>query len=266
MADAADAAGSPFWFKGAPVLGFSRSLLASKFGKSLSYSGAKGVNSGLPLAERPKPVSVKFTKAGTFTYFCDIHPGMKGTVRVLAKKKKVPSTKADAKAVAKQVSKALATAKQLAASTAPAGTMRIGAAGAGGVERFAFVPDTLTVDRGTTVKFAMPPGSREDHTATAGPGDPSDPKGADTYLGKLAASFQAPAIDPIATYASEPPMSPPAALSPSLHGNGFWNSGVLDTVAASPLPADSSVTFAAPGTYAFYCLIHPFMKATVTVK
>ena len=32
-------------------------------------------------------MTVKFTKSGTFTYYCDIHPGMKGTVKVLAKSK-----------------------------------------------------------------------------------------------------------------------------------------------------------------------------------
>ena len=34
---------------------------------------------------------------------------------------------------------------------------------------------------------------------------------------------------------------------------------------ATPLPRGERVTFAAPGTYTFYCLIHPFMKGTVVV-
>jgi plastocyanin len=40
----------------------------------------------------------------------------------------------------------------------------------------------------------------------------------------------------------------------------------MDTSNASPLPASGAVTFGAPGSYDFYCLIHPFMKATVTVQ
>lgn len=262
-ADTPDAAGADFWFKGLDILGFNPKLLKSNFGRTLIVTGKRSLNSGLPLAPKPKPVTLRFTKAGTYTYFCDVHPGMKGTVRVVPKRKSVPSAAADARRVAQQVTRAIATAKGLRDKTAGAKTVRIGVAGAGGVERFAFAPFALSVKPGETVKFEMWPGSREAHTATAGPGDPQ--KQADSYLGKLAASFQSPALSPLATYPSERPGSAPAQLSPSLHGNGFWNTGVLDTVPGSPLPADNSVTFATAGTYAFYCLIHPVMKATVTV-
>ena len=72
-------------------------------------------------------------------------------------------------------------------------------------------------------------------------------------------------LDPRGVYPSE---QPPATgtLTPALHGNGFWSTGVMDTAAGTPLPASNSVTFGAPGTYEFYCLIHPFMHATVTVQ
>ncbi len=40
----------------------------------------------------------------------------------------------------------------------------------------------------------------------------------------------------------------------------------MDTVSASPLPASNRVTFAAAGTYQFYCMIHPFMHGTVVVQ
>jgi plastocyanin len=66
-------------------------------------------------------------------------------------------------------------------------------------------------------------------------------------------------------YPSDPPGTL-AALSPTLHGNGFWNSGVLDTAKATPLPTSNAVTFTTPGTYNFYCLIHPFMHGTVVVQ
>jgi plastocyanin len=57
-----------------------------------------------------------------------------------------------------------------------------------------------------------------------------------------------------------------ASLTPTSHGNGFWGTGIMDTVSASPLPSSGKVTFAQAGTYNFYCLIHPFMKATVTAS
>lgn len=44
-----DAAGNPFWFNGAvPQVGFNPILGKSNLGKTLSYDGSKGVNSGLP--------------------------------------------------------------------------------------------------------------------------------------------------------------------------------------------------------------------------
>jgi plastocyanin len=64
-----DAAGKAFWFNGQPMLGFNPALLKGIFGKRLAYTGAKRVASGLPLSRRPKPFTVKFTKAGSYTYY-----------------------------------------------------------------------------------------------------------------------------------------------------------------------------------------------------
>jgi plastocyanin len=255
-----DAAGAPYWFNGQPNMGFTSSLLTSSFGKTVTYTGAKAVNSGLPLGP-PKPFTVKFTKTGTYTYLCDIHAGMKATVKVLPKSKSVPTAKADAARVKTQIATAVKTAKALTKVTQPANTVDLGVAGLHGVELFVFAPANLTVPTGTTVNFAMTKNSFEVHTATTGPGTPQQ---ADSFLGKLFASVETPVFDPQVVYPSDPPGTP-AALTPASHGNGFWNSGVLDAVSASPLPGSNSVTFASPGTYTFYCAIHPFMKGTVTV-
>ena len=121
---------------------------------------------------------------------------------------------------------------------------------------------TTTVAVGTTVSFQMSPGSFETHTATFGPGNIEDPT---SYIGKIAKSFEGAALDNTGVYPSEQPPTV-GTLTPTLHGNGFWNSGALDRVNATPLPPASQVKFATPGTYTFYCLIHPFMKGTVTVQ
>lgn len=260
VAGVLDAAGAPFFFNGAPSFITNGALFAppGKFGKTLVYNGTKAIESGLPTARNAKPMVVRFTKAGLLTYFCDLHPGMKGTVRVAAKSKAVPSSTADAKRVKAQAASAVAVSKTFKNLKPPANTVYVGAAGKGGVELFGFAPSKLTVPVGTTVTFTVPKGSFETHTASTGPGDPDkDPK---SYLGAIAAADD----DQRVVYPSNPPPAP-AALTPLLHGNGFWSSGAMDSN-PSPLPASNSVTFAAAGTYEFYCLIHTFMHGTITAQ
>jgi plastocyanin len=259
---AVDAAGVGFWFNGQPQLGFNAPLLQGGLGKKLTYTGAARVESGLPLSNKPKPMTVKFPKAGTYTYFCDLHPGMKGTVRVVAKSHRIPSAGADKKALKAQITRDVGVAKALTKTNPGASTVDVGSAGKYGVEIFAMLPATTNVAVGTTVKFQMTPRSFEAHTATFGPGDPEKQTG---YLGQIEAASPGPTLDGRFIYPSDQPPTV-ASLTPALHGNGFWNSGALDSSNATPLPTSNQVTFNAPGTYTYYCLIHPFMKGTVVVK
>jgi plastocyanin len=259
-----DAAGSPFWFNGQTQLNGNPQVFGpGALGKRLTYDGSKRVESGPAQSNNPPPMVVKFTKVGSYKYFCDIHQGMNGVVHVVAKTAAIPSAKADAGAVKAQLSRDLKIGKKLASTKAPSGTVLVGPAGAHGVEYFGFAPASQSVPVGTTLKFAMPAASLDLHTATTGPGDPNDPKQASTYLGQLEAAFNGPAPEPRVILPSDP-VGTPASLTPSLHGNGFWNSGILANH-ISPLASSNSVTFNAPGTYTFYCMIHTFMKGTVTV-
>ena len=110
----------------------------------------------------------------------------------------------------------------------------------------------------------MHPASYDVHTATTGPGNPeTEPN---SYLGQLAASFDEPGLRPARPCTRASRRRRRATLTPALHGNGFWNSGVMDTASGTPLAASNSVKFGAPGTYEFYCMVHPFMHATITVQ
>jgi plastocyanin len=261
IAGLTDAAGAPFFFNGLPELATNGALFAppGKFGKTVVTTGKTQIESGLPTASKPKPMTVRFTKAGLFTYFCDLHPGMKGSVRVAPKSKPVPSAAADATRVKAQSNKAVTISKTFASVKPPANTVYVGYPGGSGVEFFGFAPAKLTVPVGTTITFAVPKGSFETHTATTGPGNPEkEPK---SYLGTIVNAQD----DQRVAYPSDPPPAP-TALTPTLHGNGFWSSGALDPFSASPPPAANQVTFAAPGTYEFYCLIHPFMHGTITAQ
>lgn len=263
-----DAAGVPFWFSNSvPVVSFNPRLLAQGFGK-VKRQGSQSVLSGLPLSDRVRPMRVRFPRSGSFRYFCNIHPGMVGTVRVVAANRRVPSAAADTRVAKRQIATAVAAARRVTSTSGiPANTMNVGAQ-RGTVHHFGFVPSKLTVARGTTVTFRAVSNARDAHTATFGPGDPNkDPKKEpNNYMAKLASTFQGPGpFDPIATYPSEPPTAPTAALSPTLHGNGFWNSGVIGPPVTG-LPRNGRVTFNTPGAYKVYCLIHPFMTGTITVQ
>jgi hypothetical protein len=71
-------------------------------------------------------------------------------------------------------------------------------------------------------------------------------------------------FNPLVGYPSDPPPAFPP-ITPALHGNGFFNTGVLDRVRASPNPGEVRVTFGQPGRYAYICLIHPEMRGEVEV-
>jgi plastocyanin len=268
-----DAAGNKFWFSdiGAPNFAFAPELQNENngLGHKYTYTGAKRIISHIPLnTAHPfqpfKPMTVKFPKSGVITYFCDLHPGMKGTVTVLKKGKKAPTAAQDNKALGTQFAGEFKVAKTLKSAKAPANTIYVGYAGdKGRVEYFSFLPNTLTVPVGTTVTFKMSPGSFETHTATTGPGDYLvDPT---SYIGAIADSFNLTQFDPRGVYPSEA-IGTIGQLTPTFHGNGFWNSGALDNVLSSPAPDSAKVTFAAPGTYKFACLVHPVMRGTVVVQ
>jgi len=257
-----DANGVAFWFNNQPELNFNPALGVDNFGKKFTYKN-KRIESGLPFAPKPKPITVRFKKKGSVTYYCDIHPGMQGRIVVKKKHAKIPTAKQDKKRIKAQVKLALKRAKKLPTSSAPPKTVYVGGSAAGGVEYFGMLPATLTVPTGTTVTFAMSPKSFEAHTATFGPGNPeTEPT---SYLGVIAGSFEGPQLDQRGLYPSEMPPAP-GSYTPTLHGNGFWNSGAMDQSAASPLPGSSQVTFNAPGTYDYYCMIHPFMHGQVIVN
>ena len=129
--------------------------------------------------------------------------------------------------------KALSAARKLGKTNAPDNTVLLGAADRSGVESFGMLPERLTVPVGTTVNFAMwsrPSRSTRPRSAPVTPRRSRSPT-----WGSSPRRSRAPEFDRRATYPSDPPGTT-ASLTPALHGNGFWNSGLLDAV-RSPLPA-----------------------------
>jgi plastocyanin len=249
-----DAAGNPFWFNGkVPMLSFNTALFGPSGPKA--YNGTTRIDSGLPLSPKPHDFKVKFMTPGAFKYYCDVHPGMGGTVVVKAKGAPVPTAQQDASALSSEEQGYVSEAKRIDKTKAPANQVSVGASGPGGLEVYAMFPHTLVINAGTTVRFFMSKDSREAHTASFGPA---------SFLKTLAGSFNGPAPSPAAIYPSDPPGH--IVLTPTSHGNGFANVGAMDRDSTTPLPAFGAITFTTPGTYRYQCLIHPFMHGTVIVK
>jgi plastocyanin len=249
-----DAAGNPFWFNGLPSVGINPALFARQ-GPS-TYNGTTRVDSGLPLGNgAPKPMNIKFNKPGVYKYFCDVHPGMVGYVVVKAKGAKIPSAKQANAAVVKQITGDVKTAKKLAKKKQPKDTVDLGEAASGGVEFLGMFPGTLKVKANTVVTFAMGPQTRETHTATFGPA---------SVLKTLSDGFQGASFPSQGVYPSDPSS---IVLTPTSHGDGFANTGVLDRDPGTPtIPASNKIDFTTPGTYHYQCLIHPFMHGTIVVQ
>jgi plastocyanin len=254
-----DAGGKPFWFNGQPSLIINPQAAAPAGTKT--YKGGTFLSSGLPSQGPPKPFVVKFAKAGTFTFHCVVHPGMSGVVRVLPKRKHVPSVKKDLKAAAAQLKAGIVKARVLA-KVKPAAATVLAGNDAGSVAWLRFFPSNMTVKAGTSVEFKIA-SKREVHTITFGPA---------AYTESIEKTFTAPimsatpgpptiGVNPLGGYPSDPPPLPP--FTGSNHGNGFEGSGVLSM--GGPGPSSVKITFAKPGVYDFECVIHENMDGKITV-
>jgi len=250
-----DAEGKPFWFNSQPNM-IINPVVAAPAGAT-TYSGTGLLNSGVP-AGPPKPFVVTFTKAGTYTFNCLVHPGMQGVVKVVAAGQSVPSASKQVKLAKAQAAQALAEARTLAKVHPSAKTVLAGHDGTGPVAWLRFFPQNLKIKAGTTVTFKVS-SAREVHTITFGPVG---------YTSKIEEAFTTPVgvpptvlVNPLASYPSDVPSLPP--YTGANHGNGFENAGILGH--GGPLLPSVKITFTKPGVYHYECVIHPNMDGTITV-
>jgi plastocyanin len=256
VAGSLDAANVPFWFNGQPNVGFNPEAAQKQGGGT--FDPDELMNSGVPPEEGPPPpYKLKFNRKGRFTYLCIVHPGMQGTVRVVGKNRRIPSARRDRRAARREQARALNAVERLTtgAGLNLANTMQAGNDRLGGATVFRFFPANPTYKVGDTVTLQMPPRSSEVHTFTFGP---------EPYVTQLVENLIGQFLDPRGVYPSEPPGGVPTYTAFN-HGNGFYNSGLLDSVGPSPLPSSTQLRFGAPGSFSLICVIHPFMKSTVTV-
>lgn len=254
-----DGAGSPFWFNGQQNIEINPAVAFPSGGTTVD--GKHEVNSGLPAGQsQPPPFTARFITLGTFKYYCPVHPGQVGTIKVVAAGKSIPSAGQDKAAAKKQAAADLKSARRLAKVNPPVATVFAGH-DKGNVAWLRFFPSNLNIKAGTTVTFSMS-APRETHTITIGPA---------SYTAPIDGTFTMPVpnpsgpptilLNPLGAYPSDPPPLPP--FTGANHGNGFEGTGVLST--SSPFGTSSKITFTKPGVYHYECVIHQGMDGTITV-
>jgi plastocyanin len=228
-------------------------------GATPPYTGTGFFHSGL--LNQGQAFSMTFATAGTFPYFCVLHPGMTGQVIVEDPGTTLP-TQDDVDQQAKVVRDAETTAGLAALQEAsvvqrdklpgPASrwTVRMGGE-LPNSSLLAFMPGALRIQVGDTIEFAKTPGAP--HNALYVPDK--------QYPPLLVAEPQ--------------PGGPPrlllnnAVLAPSQPSGGTFDGSKLTNSGALGAPGASSyaLTFTEPGTYEFICSFHQDvpMRFQVTV-
>jgi plastocyanin len=269
VAGVKDAAGADFWFNGRPQpIANPAVFFGAKSGGKFT---GKPVGSGFPGGPgAPKPWSVTLPKAGTYEMSCPLFEGMTGTITVVGKGKPVPSAKADAARVKAQLATAVARVKQLDKQAAPAGNViTAGPDAKTGEILYRFTPAKKTVAVGQPVELTMGEGTRELHTFTFFTDDKATKKLAQNSLAPLPGTGKTGppvmGIDPLAGLRSEP-AGTALVDDNTTHGNGYVNTGLLDTDPQSAWPSKDSITFTKAGTYKYLCLLHPEMRGEVTAQ
>lgn len=198
----------------------------------------------------PPTFDATFSEAGTYDYLCIIHPFMTGTVTVLdpddpeadsADTQESADARGDleeAPALAEgQQNDAAVRARVPAAVTQPGGTKEYSVILGGetrDTQQNIMYPASLSLTAGDTIRFINE--TPIPHSATFGEMPPGDP-------------FAAP---------------PTENTDP---GNGVVHTGLFTATGEPPATTPDSrvITFSKPGTYDFYCLLHPEMQGSVTV-
>jgi len=228
---------------------------------------AKGVytggvaSSGLSVIPNASPTfTLTFDVApGTYTYFCDTHPGMTGEIVVVRDDQPVLSPSEVSAQGLMELGKNInagigAFNQELAASQS---NMTAGADGghvlmglmAGAVSLDAFFPYTITIHAGQSVTWTMSDKMMDSHTVTSLP-LPSDTQ---EFIPQPPQGNKPPVI------LLGPIMGPSTPSGSTIKGGGSFNSGLM------MMSTSYTLTFADPGVYPYGCFLHDGMLGVVVV-
>ena len=223
-----------------------------------TYSGGDA-NSGIPLD--PANASATFSlvmdaEPGHYSYFCDIHPGMVGTITIVDNATSIPSPAEVLAAGAGQLLAAGGTAMQAAAqasmqppTVSDSGALQVKAGlQAGTASVLQFFPSVAVIDAGQSVTWSIDPTNMEPHFVAW----PSFQQGTEF---DIMPQEGGPPI--IALNENSLGTTPDGA---QVGAEGTFNSGLR-------LPGQSfTLTFTEPGVYNYVCPIHAGMQGVVIVQ
>ncbi|MCC6613754.1 MAG: hypothetical protein IT320_09770 [Anaerolineae bacterium] len=237
---------------GAQVPSFNPAIAFPTIESGASYSGGD-VNSGIP-NEVPLFSLVIDLEPGTYSYLCDIHPGMAGTLTVVDSATAIPSpTEVTLQAggeIGATVGAAMEAFSELTASM-PMSTdgdtlnVQMGTPGAANVN--AFFPNVAVIKAGQSVSWAHPEGTFEVHTV-AWP----------SLMGQDIVPVERQGLPPALTVG--PALAPSTPSGSSVGADGTFNSGGIFAGQTYTL------TFTEPGVYPYVCSLHLGMQGVVVVE
>jgi plastocyanin len=222
-----------------------------------NYDGSGVAGSGL--LNKGDSWSLTFTKAGSYTYLCAIHPGMGGMVNVVPAGQTADTQAAvDARGTG-QVNSELAT-KAIPAIMSNVGELVVEGATVGvasGVQNGLadiqrFLPRRVTIHKDEAITWVWKT-TDTPHTVTFLGGEPAP----DVVMPQ-------PQPNGPPKLQLNPKMLQPAGDATKWDGASYLNSGFLQPMPGQPAPT-FTVRFAEPGTYDYVCLLHEGMVGTVVV-
>jgi plastocyanin len=236
-----------------PAAGFSGTVAPPPATAALTatYAGTGFLNTEILF--KGSSATVTFSTAGSFPFICQIHPGMAGTVNAVATGTATTQAEADAKATLTR-NAILGAVDSLEASTTAkvSETKRSNGTslwsiytnsqqdpapqpggGTGFLELLRFVPPSLKIGAGDTVKWT----ATAPHTVT----------------------FPAPGQDPTTI----DPFTAPATTNAVYDGTSLYNSALLALGPAAP--STYSLTFPKAGTFNYVCALHQFLGQTGSI-
>ncbi|MAS37258.1 MAG: hypothetical protein CL610_24875 [Anaerolineaceae bacterium] len=242
--------------EGEPIPQINPAIAFPSIESGATYQGGEA-NSGLPLpGVSPIFSLVMDLEPGTYSFLCDVHPGMAGVINVVASDVSIPSPQEVSMQAASElgatVGASIGATMELEAQTFTdesiySGQINMGSANTGRATINQFFPFVTVIQAGESVTWNNLEGGVEPHLVGWPP-----VRGQDVSPIEVEGGPPILAVGPTLA-----PMTPDGA---SIAAGEAFNSGLI-------FPGQSyTLTFTEPGVYPFTCNIHPAMNGTVIVE